>query len=130
MMALRELHSFVVPGDPVGYYAEGKQPNWKRRNAYVAYKRLVQAYAMTAGVHLPLRATAERPLLVHVVPYFASGVHCDPENVRKGVTDALFYAGKGAKKGAADKHTGGSFPWPLYDRERPRVEVVIEVEAP
>ena len=129
-MALRVVHSFVVPGNPVGYYAAGRTPNRRRQGQYIAYQKLVQSYAMTAGARLPLRATAERPMLVHVVPYFASGVHCDPENVRKGIADALFYAGRGAEKGSADKHTGGSFPWPLYDRERPRVEVTVEVEDP
>jgi len=125
-MSWQILHSFTVPGPPVGYYAEGKQPNWQRRNAYVAYKRKVQTCAIAAGIELPLTATREAPLQIHVAPYFASGVHCDPENCRKAVADALFYAGRRGK-GAGDKFTGGSFPPPRYDPENPRVEVVIEV---
>ena len=45
-----------------------------------------------------------------------------------GVTDALFYKGhlgKGKRKGD-DKHTGGSFLAPLYDKNNPRTLVIIE----
>lgn len=116
---------FTVPGSPVGYYAEGRKPNWTRKAAYIAYKRMVQFCAVEAGLELPLKATPERPLIIDVVPYFSSGVHCDPENVRKGVSDALFYAGSGQAKGNGDKYTGGSFPPPRYDQARPRVEVTV-----
>lgn len=102
---------FTVPGHPIGYYAEGKHPNWKRRNAYVNYKCSVQACAMAAGLKLPLVASKDAPLMIHVVCYFKNGVHSDPGNVQKG---------------AGDKWTGGSFEPPRYDRENPRVEIRIE----
>jgi hypothetical protein len=121
---------FIVPGHPVGYYAEGAHPNWKRRNEYVAYKRTVQRCAVAAGLELPLRASRTAPLVIDVVPYFACGVHCDTENVRKGVADALFYVSKGRGKGSADKHTGGSFPPPLYDAANPRCEVTVRAVQP
>lgn len=116
---------FTVPGSPTGYYAEGKYPNLKRRNAYVAYKQNVQACAMAAGLRLPLVASREAPLMIHVVSYFETGVHSDPGNVQKGIVDALFYSGRRGK-GTGDKWTGGSFPPPRYDRENPRVEIRIE----
>lgn len=114
------LHRFTVPGRPVGYYAQGKQPNWKRKVAYENYKKLVQHCAFAAGVP-QLIATKDRPLWIHTTAYFPNGVHCDPGNVQKGVVDALFY-----RKRGGDKHTGGSFEPPLYDKDNPRVEVVIE----
>lgn len=112
---------FTIPGKPVGYYAEGKRPNWTRRNAYVRWKRHVQTVALASGLKLPLAASREAPVFIRVTPYFQNGTHPDPENVRKGVSDALFY---GSSSG--DKHCGGFFPWPLYDRANPRTEVEIE----
>lgn len=117
------LHRFTVDGDPVGYYALGKHPNWKRRQQYHDYKRSVQRAAELAGVGR-LVATADVPLLIHCRAYFRTRVHPDPENVRKGVCDALFYRRRG--RGCADKYCGGSFPPPLYDPSHPRVEVTIE----
>ena len=117
--------AFTVPGPPVGYYAEGKHPNWSRRKRYVAYKRLVQQCAVAAGIPGgTLQADEHSPLYIHTVAYFQDGHHADPENVRKGIADALFYRQQG--KGGGDKFTGGSFEPPLYDRKNPRVEVVIE----
>jgi hypothetical protein len=121
---VRQVVHFTVPGQPVGYYSQGKHPNWTRMKAYHAYKAQVQACAQAAGLTLPLSATREAPVIVSTVAHFSSGVHCDPENVRKGVTDALFYGGSG------DKHTGGSFPPPRYDRANPRVLVTVEFLEP
>lgn len=113
------IMSFVVPGKPVGYYSVGKVPNWARMKQYHSYMMEVQRCAKLAGIALPLTATKDAPILIKTKAYFPNGVHCDPENVRKGVSDALFYGGSG------DKHTGGSFPPPLYDKANPRVEVEI-----
>jgi len=121
-------HRFTVEGDPVGYYALGKHPNWKRKEQYHTYKRAVQRVAELAGVGR-LVASIERPLRIHTTAWFRTRVHPDPENVRKGICDALFYRRPSQHRGNADKYTGGSFPPPLYDRERPRVEVVIEEPA-
>jgi hypothetical protein len=97
-----------------------------RKKKYEDYKKHVQQCAMAAGVKLPLVATRDHPLLVDTVAYFETGVHPDPENIRKGIADALFYVPKGmGGKGSADKHTGGSFPPPKYDRLNPRVKVTI-----
>lgn len=124
MVTWVELHRFEVPGPPVGYYAHGARPNHTRHQAYVAYKRHVQVCAMAAGVRLPLVATHASPLLVETEAYFEHGTHADPENVRKGITDALFYSREA--RGSADKHTGGAFPPPLYDPANPRVVVVVK----
>ena len=118
------IRKIVVVGDPVGYYVQGGRPNWKRMRAYVEWKEHVQKSAMMCGVKLPLTASREWPLWIHTSSWFRNGVHADPENIRKGISDALFYAGKG-EKGSADKYTGGSFGAPLYDPDNPRVEVHI-----
>lgn len=116
---------FTVPGPPQGYYAQGKTPNWRRMKRYHAYMVLVQQCAALAGLRLPLRASRERPVVISVWSYFASGVHCDPGNVQKGVCDALFWAPRGQRKGGGDKYTGGSFSPPRYDKLNPRVEVEV-----
>lgn len=115
--------TFTIPGKAVGYYTRGAHPNWTRMNQYHAYKRLVQLCAQAAGVELPLSATKESPVKIDVVAYFPNGTHCDTENVRKGVVDALFYGGNG------DKYAYGSHDAPRYDKLNPRVEVLITREA-
>lgn len=117
------MKTFVVPGKPQGYYAQGAHPNWDRFKQYNEYKKKVCLIARAAGIELPLHSTAERPLFIAVFPFFASGVHCDPGNVQKGVVDALFWSPKGSLKKGSDKHTAGYFPWPAYDKHNPRVIV-------
>lgn len=122
--------TFTIYGDPQGYYAQagrnihamGKKHK-ERAEKYRDWQCCVRAFATVAKIKLPLKATKEQPLDIRTVSYFASGVHCDPGNVQKGVVDALFYGGSG------DKYTGGSFPPPLYDKENPRIEVTITGEA-
>lgn len=121
---------FNVPGDPVGYYAHGSHPNWTRMKQYHAYKAKVQLYAATAGLVLPIIATKDAPAYICVTPYFRTGVHCDPGNVQKGICDALFWTKDKSVKGSGDKHTGGAFTAPKYDRENPRVEVLVTWTEP
>lgn len=118
------LAGFTVYGPPVGYYAQGRAPNFRRMNAYVAYKMHVQDIAAT-HIPLPLVATKERPLHIVTWAYFVDGVHADPDNIHKGIKDALFWAPKGALRRGADKYTGGAYSRPLYDRDEPRVVVRI-----
>jgi hypothetical protein len=77
--------------------------------------------------------TRARQLWFVVWPYFSGNRHADPENVAKGLRDALCYAGKklGRKKGHGDdKWCGGIHPPPLFDKQNPRVDVwVYEIEA-
>lgn len=133
---------FTVPGPAVGYKtttAKSKLYN-KGYKKYADYKKLVQLYAKASGIRLPLVATRDRPLMIRTVAYFSDGRHPDPENVNKGVRDALFYEEdavvRKSKKGVKityrkngkgnDKYTGGSFPPPLYDSKNPRVVVTIK----
>lgn len=133
---------FIVPGPAVGYKTTTSKS--KLYNAdykkYVDYKELVQLYAKASGIKLPLVATKDRPLMIRTVAYFRDGNHPDPDNVNKGIRDALFYEKdavvRRAKKGVKitrrkngkghDKYTGGSFPPPLYDAKNPRVIVTIK----
>lgn len=95
----------------VGYYTTGKEPNWSRLQEYQDWKDHVRR--VSPGVP---RATASAPVRVDVWCYFASGTHADPENVRKGIVDALFPGG--------DKYVYGYHHHPLYsDAPHALVEV-------
>lgn len=137
-------HRFIVPGRPVGYTATTHYGKWNQSfRKYAAYAKLVRECAREAGIKLPLGATEKHPLIVKTIAYFPNRVHCDPGNVQKGVCDALFYdeAGvmtrkKGKKKAKRrtkkgdDKFTGGAFPPPRYDKDNPRVIVIIKDYIP
>ena len=137
---------FTVSGEPLGYYAMGKTPNWERKRRYHAWCLRVRVAALQAGIALPLVATKGRPLWLKTLAFFRDGRHCDPENTHKGVKDALFYSGavkirnagaltisngKSRKKPkGGDKYTGGAYAPPLYDPQNPRVEIEIKPAPP
>jgi hypothetical protein len=120
---------FTVEGPARGYTTTNRAKAGQRakRSAailkYWSYCERVRLRAKEAGLRkLPLAATRTRPLMVFTRCYFKNGVHADPENVHKGVKDALFYQKGG---GTADKYTGGGYLPPMYDAKNPRVEVVV-----
>lgn len=104
----------------VGYYTRGATPNHTRLREYLAWKEHVRAHAPPAL--RPLRPVDEASRVrLDVVCYFATRTHADPENVRKGVVDALFPGG--------DKWVYGAHDHPRYDAARPRVEVTVTLFA-
>ncbi len=125
---MARMIAFVVPGPPVGFGNQlGRFKFTKKKVRYIEYMKKVQAIA-AALVELPLKAShAGEAIRVTTHSFFVNGVHPDPENVHKGIKDALFYAPKGTAKGCGDKYTGGSYSWPLYDAHEPRVEVIVEL---
>jgi len=126
-MWLDKKYRFVIPGNPVGHTATtNRSKNVSARyRKYAKYAKQVRLYAEMAGVPLPLKSSKDHQIVVNVYPYFKNGTHCDPENVRKGIADALAYDTFKKRKGD-DKHFGGKFPPPRYDKENPRVVVVIK----
>jgi len=100
---------FLIPGKAVGYYTMGKHPNFQRRADYYAYADRVRWEARQAGASLPLVASELEPLFIETRMRSLTRVHHDPENVAKGICDALFYAGKNAKRNSSDKYCGGQF---------------------
>ena len=97
----------------VGYYTKGKVPNWSRMQEYHAWKDHVRAQVQG---ELPV-PTREAPVRVDVTCWFPTRGGSDPENVRKGIVDALFPDG--------DRWVYGYHHHPLHDPANPRVEVVI-----
>lgn len=113
------MQRFTIPGKPVGYFAvQRKFHDWKRENAYHGYMAKTRVFARQADIRTPLLATLAKTKFIYTCAFFEDGHHADPENVHKGIKDALFY-------GSNDKYTWGVYLWPLYDKDNPRVEVEI-----
>lgn len=113
------LRHFVVRGEPQGFSVARKAnartmaiKHWKDR----VTTTMGHKYSKVAVI-----ATIERPVFIHVEPYFSSRIHCDPENVRKLLVDAIYLeAGPGSGQ---DKYVFGSHAGPQYDMMNPRTEV-------
>lgn len=116
---------FTVPGNPKGYTTRNfnSRPSKSYRNS-VEFMKEVRKYARIAGVPLPLDSSFENQIIVKTKAYYKNRVHCDPENTRKAVVDALFYD-ESKKKRCSDKYVGGSHDPPLYSKESPRTVVVV-----
>lgn len=130
---MNKIHSFTVYGIPVGYVEYSKGARVSAQVArYWAYLKLVREIAIEEGLTIPLIATEEAPLYIYTEAYFPNRRHSDPENVHKGLKDALFYRKKlpsffpkPKTKFWADKYTCGTYELPLYDKESPRAIVEI-----
>ena len=115
--------SFTVPGHPVPFLVGVRHQTKKRREAYGEFCDRVRMFARLAGVQ-DIEITPEAPLHFHTRAFFKDRNHGDPENIHKGVVDAICYTAHGKSK-KRDKYTGGAFSVPRYDKKEPRVEVVI-----
>lgn len=125
---------FTVEGDARGYTTTNRSKKGQKMKLslairkYWAYCNVVRLRAKESGLRkLPLRAKKEEPLMLFTRCFFKNGVHADPENIHKGVKDALFYEKGG---GTADKYTGGHYLPPMYDAKHPRVEVIVRGRLP
>lgn len=125
------ITKFIVPGDPGGYLrmTQGQvklmkiprhklTPNllkvYDRIERYLSYKEFVNY----CGLKLKFERSPRKRILLHVMIYFRNNKHPDPENVRKGIQDALF---------TTDKYVAGCYDFD-YDKDSPRAEIEI-VEA-
>ncbi len=122
---------FTIPGHPVGYLrmTQGQVklmriPRerviaksiklWDRIKRYLDWKKYVQMSALL--LKFPRKPASEyEKVCLNCMIYFENGVHSDPENVRKGIQDALF---------EGDKHVIGAYDYG-YNKENPRTEIEI-----
>ena len=77
-----------------------------------APKKLQFQWVKMGGKHIIDR---KAPFWVRTVIFFKDRTHSDPDNVHKGINDALF---------KNDKYVSGEY-WFFYDIEDPRVEVSV-----
>lgn len=125
---LNKAVSFIVPSDPVPYLrmTQGEVklmriPDHKLRPGGLRIKTAIRRYfAYKDQVHLAawanhVDAEPKGKIYLNVMIYFRNRKHADPENVRKGIQDAIF------KK---DKYVAGRVDFD-YDAVNPRVEIEI-----
>jgi len=106
-------------GNPIPYVRMTQRSKFVSRQArrYLMWKKYVQAAALTQARPKFLNHLVDgaKKTWVDCMIYFADGRHGDPDNIRKGILDALF---------EDDRHVAGNVDFD-YDAESPRVEVVI-----
>lgn len=127
MRAAEPIHiRFFVPGNqgdphgnPIPYHRMTQRSKWTRpAQRYLAYKGYVQKHALEAGLQFD-RLEKNGWYRLDVEVNFADETHGDPENVRKGIQDAIFQR-------AGDKHVWGSVTFCHNPRE---VGVWIELRG-
>ncbi len=102
-------------GNPIGYYSMTHRGKWvdKRAIRYLAWKRfVVHCWIMKFGNLPKFKPGAEIRLNVHCS--FKNERHFDPENVRKGISDALF---------KNDKHVWGTVTFNHSEPAGVRIEI-------
>jgi hypothetical protein len=132
--------SFVIKGNqddwhgnPIPYTRVVKRALWlpeaKRYNAWKSYARRsfygeYPAYLMRAGNTMltelqPFKTTAASKARMDVRIYWMNGIHGDPDNIFKGLADALF---------KNDKFLDGSFESHYSPDGKGRVEIDITLD--
>jgi len=115
-----ETCGFVIPGRPQGYTVMMRKGRFSvRAKAYHKWQESVKEYALAAGWRWS-KATFERQIYVETDAYFPDKRGCDPENVRKGIVDALF-----PSKSGGDKYVHGRHAPYRVDALNPRVSVWV-----
>jgi Holliday junction resolvase RusA-like endonuclease len=112
-------------GNPIGYHRTTQGSFWnKGSKRYYEWKHhVVNAYLEETKTQL---GKSEKPInlgvakaYLHTMIYYATNARPDPDNVQKGIADALF---------VNDKSVAGSYDFAM-DKKNPRVEVSIEICA-
>ena len=117
-------------GNPVPYVRVVKRALWlpgaRRYNAWKNYVRRsfygeYPEYLMRAGTHiltdlLPLTTNSADRARMDIRIYWRNGIHGDPDNIFKGIADALF---------TNDKFLDGSFETHYSPDGKGRVEIDI-----
>lgn len=84
---------------------------WDGMKRYFDWKDYVELLAYK----YKFNRSPKKKVFLNVMIYFKNKAHADPENVRKGIQDAIF---------TQDKYVAGSVDFD-YDNNRPRCEVEI-----
>lgn len=94
-----------------------KDPDYQK---YYMWKNIViSRFALTYKKMPPMILKKDQKYYVDVMIYFKNKKHGDPDNIAKGINDAIFV------KPLSDKYVAGSYDF-AYDKENPRVEIKIK----
>lgn len=119
-------------GNPIGYHRTTQGSYWneasKRYNAWKNY--VVKIYSMNFPSSMSLKAQlAGKPIelekyqkaYLHTLIYYANDARPDPDNVQKGIADALFLN---------DKNVAGSYDFTHAEDGKGKVLVKIIINEP
>ena len=106
-------------GNPIGYHRTTQGSYWNEGSRrYKAWKDyVVAAYdrAANAATISGKPIVSREKSYLHTMIYYANNARPDPDNVQKGVADALF---------ENDKNVAGSYDFAI-DKDNPRIEITI-----
>ena len=127
-MAGQKVYSFTIPGDPVPYLrmTQGQVrlmriPDHRLDEKALVIKERIRRYlnykeeARIRSASLKFNKKPKEKVFFNAVIYFRNKAHGDPENIKKGIQDAIF---------ENDKMVGGSIDF-YYDPLFPRVECEV-----
>ena len=104
-------------GNPIPYHRMTQRSKWtKAAQRYLAYKNYIVQHALEAGLKID-KLKRNGCYQLDVVCMFRGENHGDPENVRKGIQDALFQI-------AGDKHVWGQVTF-AHDALGPGVYIAL-----
>ncbi len=120
--------TFTIPGDPVPYLrmTQGQTrlmriPDRKTSRQGAAVKARIRRYlvfkefVLLCSLGKKYNPAPMSKTILNVTVFFKNRKHGDPDNIRKGIQDALF---------TQDRCIAGSVDY-FYDPQRPRCEVEI-----
>ena len=116
---------FIVPaedfGNPVPYLRTTQGSKWsKKYQRYVAWKDWVEAHFIEQIGEMPCQVfRINQKYHVKTMMFFKNNAHADPDNVQKGIKDAIF------SKPLNDKYCSGEYYFD-YDPKNARVEIEIK----
>lgn len=103
----------------------GKIKVTKKTKTYWSYCERVRLCARQSRLITPVESRPDEPLMIFTRAFFDIRTHPDPENVHKGIKDALFYRAR-----FGDKYTGGHYLPPKYVDRNPYVDVLVRAYVP
>jgi len=109
-------------GNPIGYHRTTQGSYWNPGSKrYKAWKdHVTKSFGDTFeilrdGPGKPITLKKDEKVYLNTMIYYANNARPDPDNVQKGIADALF---------VNDKNVAGSYDFAI-DKTNPRVEVTI-----
>ncbi len=115
-------------GNPLGYHRTTQASKWgKAHQKYVAWKSYVQqafnfqcvyVASKTSMAFQPICLEPGQKAYLDIMIHYANDLRSDPDNVQKGIADALF---------VNDKNVAGSYDFDTASDKAGSVEVIVRI---